>query len=45
MPGMVLILMVNDPSLNGGKKLRPKLQNITNATTKRAIVDDRTTFL
>ena len=33
MPGRVLTLMVNEPSLKGGKKLRPKVANKPTATT------------
>ena len=44
-PGNVLTLTVNDPSLKGGKKLRPSVENITIAPTIATPVIDNTTFL
>ena len=39
MPGRVLTLMVNDPSLNGGRKLRPRNENTTTLSTSAAPVE------
>ena len=44
MPGNVLTLMVNEPSLNGGRKLRPNEANTTNATTNNAAAEPNTTL-
>ena len=41
-PGKELTLIVNEPSLNGGKKLRPKLKKATKATTNRQTIDPNT---
>ena len=38
MPGSEEMLMVNDPSLNLGKKLLPKQKNTPTATTNNAAV-------
>ena len=45
MPGRELTLIVNEPSLNGGRKLRPSVKNIPNATRNRPIVHPNTIFL
>ena len=34
MPGKVVTLMVNEPSLKGGKKFRPKVQSQPSASTR-----------
>ena len=44
-PGRELILIVNDPSLNEGRKLRPSVKNTPRATTKSPIVLPRVTRL
>ena len=38
MPGSELILMVNEPSLNEGRKLRPSVKNTPKAIRKRTMV-------
>ena len=45
MPGNVATLMVNEPSLKGGKNERPSPKKATKATTKRATVVPITTLL
>ena len=45
MPGSELILMVNEPSLNGGRKLCPNVKNSPRATMNRARVEPTTVFL
>ena len=42
MPGRVLTLIVNDPSLKGGKKLRPKVKNNPRERAKRMKVTPKT---
>ena len=44
-PGMVLILMVSEPSLKGGKKLRPKLNRMISDKTSRVAAVPITIFL
>ena len=44
-PGKVLMLTVNEPSLKGGRKLRPKEAIITNETIKMTPIAPKTTFL
>ena len=44
-PGNELILMVNEPSLKDGRKLRPNAKNITNATANSPPVKPNTTDL
>ena len=41
-PGSVLILIVNEPSLNGGRKLRPNVKNITTVATNTTPVPPST---
>ena len=43
-PGIVLTFIVNDPSLNGGKKLLPRLKKTTKARTSNAPVMEITTL-
>ena len=45
MPGREEMLMVNDPSLKGGKKERPNVKKQINATINRPIVLPNTLFL
>ena len=45
MPGRELIFMVNEPSLNGGKKLRPNVRKLPKAATKSVSVVPNTIFL
>ena len=44
-PGRVLMLIVNEPSLNGGRKLRPNEAIIINAAINIAPIPPKTTFL
>ena len=44
-PGRVLTLMVNEPSLNAGRKLLPRVQNAAMASTSRTPTPPRTDFL
>ena len=44
-PGTVLTEIVNEPSLNAGKKLPPRVKNMTTAATKRAPTPQRIVFL
>ena len=44
-PGRELILIVNEPSLKEGRKLRPSVKNTPSATMKRAIVPPSVTRL
>ena len=44
-PGRELIFMVNEPSLNGGKKLRPNVRKLPKAATKSVSVVPSTIFL
>ena len=37
--------MVNEPSLNGGRKLRPNVKNSAKETMNNPIVDPKTAFL
>ncbi|MBA7580000.1 hypothetical protein ES708_21886 [subsurface metagenome] len=43
-PGMVAIFIVREPSLNGGKKLRPKLRIRTKEKVKRTNAMPKTIF-
>ena len=45
MPGRVLTLMVNDPSLNGGRKLRPRVKKTISAATSTPPVISNTFFV
>ena len=42
MPGSVLTFMVNEPSLNGGRKLRPKLKKKNSVMTSTTNVEPST---
>ena len=44
-PGIVLMLIVNEPSLNGGKKLLPNVKNMITAATRTPPVIPSTHFL
>lgn len=44
-PGKVLMLTVNEPSLKGGRKLRPKEESIITARTKTTLIPPNTIFL
>ena len=44
-PGRVLTLIVNEPSLNAGRKLLPRLKKIPNATANRARTAPKVVFL
>ena len=42
MPGRVLTLIVNDPSLNEGRKLRPSVKKVPSAARKSTAVAEST---
>ena len=44
-PGIVLTLIVKEPSLNGGKKLLPNVKNMITAATRTPPVIPSTHFL